>query len=616
MRFLAALVLVSCGPVQEMPSPSWCEAGTAHLYDPFVRDTLDQWPDDLHALIDPSSPTGVRLSLDPTKARWSVDLPPLVAELAGMVSEASGFSRHGAIVLRFSGPVGELVDRGRGGALRLLDLSVTPAEDVPFEVTLGADGTQIQVQPLRPLRAGARHGVVLTNEHAAGDGGCVSPGPVLRELLDGEVSDPRLQRLVPRYAELIEAAGLSSPHLVSAATVFTVADDLGPMRGAAADLKDRAWRWEGDATCRPGEAGGTVCDRAFRGLDYRKPGGLVTASGQGSWTLPVRAWLPAGPGPHPVVIYGHGMNGNRDEARHLAARVADLGLAVVAVDAMHHGDHPSRVPGEEPGFAFLGIDMDGLKIDGVRMRTSFDQSGLDKLQLLEVLKADADLDGDGVDDLQLDQMAYVGVSLGGLLGPSLLALSGDIDAAALPVGGAYLMKFATDVELVDSFKPLFASLVGGEDALEALLVVAQSAVDGSDPATFAAHVLQQRFDEQPAPHLLLPVATDDEIVPPSTGRALARALGLPHIPPVAVPVAGLDLGAPAPVAGNARAGRTAGFFQIDRITNDGVVEVARHANTPLSEECVHQWHAFLQTWLDDGVPTIVDPFVELGTPPR
>ena len=139
-------------------------------------------------------------------------------------------------------------------------------------------------------------------------------------------------------------------------------------------------------------------------------------------------------------------------------------------------------------------------------------------------------------------------------------------------------------------------------------------MDGSDPASYAASVLQDRLDGATPPHLLLPVAIADDVVPPATGRALARALGLPHVAPVVEPVALVAPVMPAPASENID-GRTQGFFQFDRVTDGDVVELARHANTPLSPEATEVWSTFLGDWAQGRPPIIVDPYMELGTPP-
>jgi dienelactone hydrolase len=342
--------------------------------------------------------------------------------------------------------------------------------------------------------------------------------------------------------------------------------------------------------------------------DYRQPDGLVGPTPAAAWSLPVRLYLPPEPGPAPLVLFGHGLNSSASEAGSVADRVsASLGIAVASVAALHHGDHPTAAGGTDP-LAFLGVTLEGLQVDAIAMRASFDQTTADRLQLLQLLRADPDVDGDGRADLDVERISYLGISLGGLLGPALLANDDRIDAAALVVGGGYLIRFVTDMELLQLAMPLLASLMGGQDALDRWLIVAQTAVDGSDPASWAPDVLG---DREAAPHLLLEVATQDEVVPPATGKALARALGLPHVAPVVEEVALVSPVVAAPVEG----GRVAGFLQLDRVSGDDGVEVAIHHNTPMSPEGELVWRTFLEGPAAGAGPRIVDPYASRGTPP-
>ena len=104
-------------------------------------------------------------------------------------------------------------------------------------------------------------------------------------------------------------------------------------------------------------------------------------------------------------------------------------------------------------------------------------------------------------------------------------------------------------------------------------------------------------------------------MPPATSRALARALGIPHIPPVLDPVELIPLETSAPVSNNVSDGFvTAGFFQFDRVTREGETVPATHDNTPFSEEGTEQAVRFLETWLA-GEAEIIDPYELLETPP-
>ena len=425
------------------------------------------------------------------------------------------------------------------------------------------------------------------------------------------VDDPRLRRYVPEYQEMLGRLDVPVDDLVLAVP-FTTNDDRGVMQAVARDIRARAWRWSQAPECSD-DGDVRRCEARFIAQDYRRAGGLLQERPWQSWEVRASLWLPKGEGVHPWAVYGHGMNSNRGEGGSLAERVGRYGIAVAALDAMHHGTHPSADPDEVDALAFLGLDLDSGRLDGVQMRASFDQTTVEKLQLVELLRQHPDVDGDGLADLDSDRMAYVGVSLGGLLGPSFLANT-PTRAAALPVAGGYLVKFATDMQLVAGVSELFRVMLGSDEAFDRFLVVGQTAVDGSDPAVWASHVLRDRVDDNEPPHLLLPVASQDEVVPPSTGQALARGFGLPHVAPVvdAVPMLGPVI--EAPVQANVDGRWTAGFFQLGTVTHGGETDIAHHSNTPLSDEGAHQWTEFLRTWAEDGTPVIIDPYTDVPAP--
>jgi hypothetical protein len=57
-------------PADVAPPPTCGEV--ALRYAPFVSDELELFPDPLHTVDDPTSPTGQRLLIDPTRAPWAV----------------------------------------------------------------------------------------------------------------------------------------------------------------------------------------------------------------------------------------------------------------------------------------------------------------------------------------------------------------------------------------------------------------------------------------------------------------------------------------------------------------------------------------------------------------
>lgn len=606
-------------PAEPEPDPpAFCEGATAQKYDPFGSTELELFPDDALTRLDPDSPTGLRLDL--AASAWAPEMPRMFAQSVVDMDVLSGFGRNGAVVLRFTGAIEPVADGADASldseALALLDLDADPPERVPFTVTYSEGGQTLMVQPMRPLRAGALHGLVLTTAHPASDGGCVAPSDALRGLLIGQVTDPRLERLVPHYERLLAAAGLGAAE-VSAATVFTTHRDLDVFTEIGADIQARDYTWSEGPTCTAQDRW-RLCEGAFVAWDYRDDLAVRTATPKAEWTLPVSIWLPLDArGPVPTLFVGHGLGSGRGQAERLAELWTPSGYAVVAMDALRHGEHPTSTGGDgsETALGFLGLNLTGLQANGRQLIGNFNQTVLDRLQGLRLIRQAPDIDGDGAADLDVERIGYYGVSLGGLLGPGLAALDPTLDMAVWQVPGGHLSTFVTASEELESFMPALANLVGGKDRFDRLIPLLQAAIDSADPATWAPSVLRDRPGGGGPLHLLMAVSTFDEVVPPPTGRYLARALGLPHVGPVFDPVDFVEQ-VPAPVKSNTPDGvSTVGYTQLDRITENGVVEESRHASTPLSLEAQHQARAFIEPWADGGEPLVIDPYAELGTPP-
>ena len=624
---LAALLSPACatdepagaGEPGEGTPPAWCDGATVHSWDPWDADEIELFPDGLLEVADASTPTGRRLDISEARAPWLDDLPPLLgpAVLAG--SDLSGFGTQGAVLLRFSAPVSSLpttVEESIDGPWMLWDLEA--GERVPYEAQVLEDGLTALIWPLRPLTKGTSHAFVLTTDAAADDGGCVAPALATQQLLYGDeaLDDPLLAEAAVRYRDAIDTLGLR-PDDVSAITVYTTHNDVDLARAMAAEVPDHPVSWVGAPSCEV-EGATLRCEARLTILDHRNELGLVDASVEPVESeIPVTIWLPDREGgPWPVVIYGHGLGSRRTEGRLVAEHMGEEGYAVVAMEAVAHGDHPSATGGgsTDDAMRFLGLNLQTLSLDARAIRGNFDQTNLDRLRLIHLLKTEPDLDGDGTPELDPDRLAYLGASLGAILGPQLLALSPDLDAGALTVGGARLINIVTDSALLDSYVELIEALVGSAERFDRLTAVAQHIIDPVDGGTYAPHVLHDRWDDGPAPHLLLQVAMDDDVVPRTSGYALARALDLPHMEPVAETVDLLEVTGADPVVDNLPDGTTAAFFQFDRVTVDGTVQPAAHVATPKSEEGTLQLQTLLSTWVQGGSVEIMDPYEVLGTP--
>ena len=190
--------------------------------------------------------------------------------------------------------------------------------------------------------------------------------------------------------------------------------------------------------------------------------GTVTLTGTN--TVSLLAVLPAGAMPArgwPVVIYGHGSNRSNRDVLQAASVLASHGLAVIGPNATGCGFGPATTV--RVGFA------DGTSATVPLAGRSFDQNGdgvianregdsataprtlqlnadaqlqtvADLTQLVRVLRAGVDIDGDGAADLDPSRIYYQGSSLGGGYGTVFFAMVPEVRAAAFDVIGAPLFE--------------------------------------------------------------------------------------------------------------------------------------------------------------------------------
>jgi Bacterial virulence factor lipase N-terminal len=216
---------------------------------------------------------------------------------------------------------------------------------------------------------------------------------------------------------------------------------------------------------------GTLAFGKYRSLDYMTSEQFIppvgTRSGvpavQGKNEIFFNLFLPTGPAPAdgwPVVIYGHGGGGSKQTAPFvIAASLAAKGLATIAINAVGNGRGPegtltvstSAGPVTFPAGG-RGIDqnndgnigaLEGLNAQAPRgmihNRDGLRQTVVDLMQLMRVIEAGIDTDGDGVPDLDLTRIYCAGISLGGIYGTLLLAVEPNVRAGVANVpGGAFI----------------------------------------------------------------------------------------------------------------------------------------------------------------------------------
>lgn len=277
------------------------------------------------------------------------------------------------------------------------------------------------------------------------------------------------------------------------------------------------------------------------------------ASGQ---SKPVAGW--------PVVIFQHGLRGNRSQSAAIAAAYAAQGFVVAAIDIPLHGITDTTSPlYQGANERTFNLDLvnnatgapgpDGI-IDGsgthiinltslLTSRDNLRQAAVDIVQLAESLPA-LDLDGDTVADIDGSRIHFSGISLGGIVGTVANALPIATQSAYLNVPGggiANLLRESPALSPSVNAGLAAAGLQQGTTLYEQFFRDAQTIIDSGDPLNYVATAFAAR-------PLLVTQVVNDVVVPNSATQRLINAAAF------------IKANAPGPTAVAAGSGRWVHFL--------------------------------------------------------
>lgn len=227
-------------------------------------------------------------------------------------------------------------------------------------------------------------------------------------------------------------------------------------------------------------------------------------------SVPVLLARPQGEPPAggwPVVIFLHGITQDRSNMLAIAGALSGAGFVTVAIDQPLHGlppGHPLRVMGTTERTFDADLDQDGTVdpsgthfINLTSTATSRDnirQSVADQIHLLRSLGG-ITLGSDENDRINTSRIHFVGHSLGGIVGSTLLGVNSEIRAATVAMPGGGIGKL---LDASDNFGPVVAQGLAaagvekGTDLYEIFLRFAQLTIDAGDPINWASRATQDR----------------------------------------------------------------------------------------------------------------------------
>jgi len=274
----------------------------------------------------------------------------------------------------------------------------------------------------------------------------------------------------------------------------------------------------------------------------------------GMQTVPLLVTIPRGQAKPangwPVVIFGHGLTRSRMDVLAAADGFAAAGYAVIAMDFPMHGVSPDATPEYAPfwientPFAPVANErtFDVDYIDNVTGEFVFDEEGniigdglIDpsgahsvsaalsnmlvgrdlyrqsqtNLSSLAVSISSMDFDGDGTPDTDGSNIAYAGVSFGGIHGTVFTAIEPLVTRSFLSVPGGMIARFS---EASATFgPPIRAALASqgvypGTPEYEFFFLVGQTVIDSADPINWAAEAAANT-------PILLHEVINDQVIP-------------------------------------------------------------------------------------------------------
>jgi pimeloyl-ACP methyl ester carboxylesterase len=299
-------------------------------------------------------------------------------------------------------------------------------------------------------------------------------------------------------------------------------------------------------------------------------------------------FLPSGPEPAggwPVALHTHGGPENK-QGLSLAyvATMAQHGIATLLINAVGRGFGPlgtltvTPTAGSPLTFSAGGrsIDQNGDGIIGQRegenaaapntmigARDAYQQTTADWMQLVRVIQAGMDVDGDGVRDLDPSRISYFGLSWGANLGALLLAVEPDVRPGVLlnpaaggavsfnrlapagrPAIGAQLRARTpslinspglTSIGGIPVAGPYFnenmplrnqapvINTVDGAMALQEFFDRNEWVLQSADPAAYAAHLRKDPLPGVPVKPVVIVMSKGDQTHPNPFTTAIIRA---------------------------------------------------------------------------------------------
>ena len=410
--------------------------------------------------------------------------------------------------------------------------------------------TLVHVRSLRGLDHNTQYAVAfrgLVDEN----GDPIEPFPGFKALRDGIVTDnQQIESLRPSYETMftsLSGIGYERQNLISAwwfhtASTQSITGDIISMRNDATQrlgddgigcnvtsvIENYA---EDNTTLR--RISGTITTPHY--LESTYPPTPMTRSEDGTpkfnfltevvFTVTIPMSAAESSQPAPLVVLGHGFLGNGEGmVSGFRGWANDSGVATIGTD----------FKGWSSDGAFDAVTFGLLNVNYLQHQAErLQQSVINHLAMITTIKGVCsdipEFYHNGVNLVDTTDVDYMGVSLGGIRGPSMLSLIPEIDHGVLWVAGSSFGFIAERSTQYTQFEELFSSPLAYESTMDRSILIAlmQSMWDTTEPETYLPFI-DGGLDGELHPYevLYLVSINDAQVTTLSADRA-SRTSGIP-----------------------------------------------------------------------------------------
>jgi len=523
------------------------------------------WPSMIYETADPSTVSGQRLAIPITAMPANVDN---VSVDPAFLNRQDGFSPTGPLLAHFPTGVSAAglpsfkdpeASLAATSPIVLLNLDTNQRAAFFAEVdqnTIDVNKRALIIRPLERLSPGAHYAVAIKNTVKAADGSDLAPSPGFKALRDGTAfSHPRFGAMKVRFPAIftqLEAAGAPKADLVLAWDFVTASDES--LRADLTSMRNQALPAMGvdgaaltfTATAKPNtdlsykRYLGTFKTPNFLSdgerddsILVRGPDGAPVLGGQrdARFAAIIPKCIETMPLPRPTIIFGHGLFGSAEEYLDddFVERLANQRCFIV-------------IAGDFIGLTSRQLALAPLAVNdmnrGTQITEKLAQSIVDFMALETVARnamkdaPEFKRDSDQAQLIDPENTFYLGGSLGGIMGNTLMAYDPNLKRGVLAVpGGVWSMLF----ERSTAWSLLMGAAQGAyEDPYLYQLNIAflGMGMEPYDPITTAAHVIKDPlFADQQPKNILMWYAVGDCLVTNSTTEMVAREMGIEMMGP-------------------------------------------------------------------------------------